>query len=101
MQGSLDIPLNERGIAQADAAATRFMDKGGLGIKAIYSSDLSRAALTAERIAKAMGWPEPVLESAELREWNLGVLQGHTHAEGQHKFGEVMEGMHADDDFVI
>ena len=44
-QGSIDIPLNELGLAQAREAAVRLRNRG---ITSIVASPLSRARVTAE-----------------------------------------------------
>ena len=51
-QGQLPGKLNERGIAQAQAAARRLQD---VDISAIYSSDSERAYHTARIVAAATG----------------------------------------------
>jgi len=48
-----------------------------------------------------MGWSEPVGKEETLREWNMGILQGHTHNEGQQMFGEEMRRMHTDSTYAI
>ena len=52
IRGHMDFPLNENGIAQAEALAKALKDKG---INHIYSSPLSRAAKTAEIISQTVG----------------------------------------------
>lgn len=73
MQGHLDVPLDETGTWQARALATRLRN---LPADALYSSDLKRAAQTAETLAEATGlsieWDE------RLRERHLGQFQGKT-----------------------
>lgn len=69
--GSIDVPLTERGRAQALAAA-RALE--GRGVKAIYSSALSRARETAEIIAAALKVPVHIVEELAERRW--GVLEG-------------------------
>lgn len=76
MQGHLDTQLSETGLAQARAAADMVSD---LGVSKIVSSDLSRAADTAEIIAKTVG--APVHTDARLRETHLGRWQGKSHEE--------------------
>jgi len=69
-------PLSPRGRAQAEKLARRL---AGAGIAAILSSDLARAAMTAERIAAATGLavaPEPL-----LRERDFGDVRGTPYAE--------------------
>jgi len=51
--GRQDVPLNDRGRAQAQAIARAYGD--GVGIAAIYSSPLQRAVATATPLANALG----------------------------------------------
>lgn len=69
MQGHTDVPLDETGLKQADVIAQRLKD---FPFDVIYSSDLSRALVTAEKIAGN----RPVIVTEQLREWNLGHWQG-------------------------
>ncbi len=70
-QGSVDVPLNENGIAQAHAASERLR---GRGIASIVASPLSRARVTAEIAGAALGLP--VAFDEELREVAFGVQEG-------------------------
>ena len=70
-QGSIDIPLNDVGIAQAHAA-TRALT--GRGIRTIVSSPLSRATRTAQIVADSMGLT--VSTDPELAEVAFGVQEG-------------------------
>lgn len=74
IQGQTDIPLNENGIKQAQLVAERL--KGENFTKA-YSSDLSRAMVTAETIVPGL----EIVPDRRLREWLLGDWQGKTVAE--------------------
>ena len=78
MQGHLDIPLNEAGLAQAAALGERLSSER---LHAIYSSDLSRAYRTATAIAAHDG--RAIQRDQRLREQHYGVLQGLTHAEAK------------------
>lgn len=71
IQGHLQIPLNTRGLRQAEATAEAL---GSERIDAIYSSDLIRASCTAAAIARTAG--QPVRMEPQLREWDLGALSG-------------------------
>ena len=70
-QGNVDIPLNETGLAQARSAALLLRDKQ---IKAIISSPLSRAKVTADIVAAQLGLPVEIDEG--LREVAFGVQEG-------------------------
>ncbi|MFT4200108.1 histidine phosphatase family protein [Gordonia sp. (in: high G+C Gram-positive bacteria)] len=76
MQGQLDTDLSERGQRQAAAAAAALAERDPLLIR---SSDLRRAAETADRLAELTGLS--VTRDPRLRETNLGDWQGLTHAE--------------------
>lgn len=81
-QGQIDIPLNKAGRRQAALTARRFgaeLEHGG--IVAVHSSDLLRAAQTAEPIARALGLP--VVHDPALRERRYGGFEGRTHEELQ------------------
>jgi probable phosphoglycerate mutase len=97
MQGHEDVPLNERGCAQAKALGARF---AGEPIHALYSSDLQRAFATARCISAATG--HPVVRDARLRERHLGVLQGVLRHAAPEMVGEVYVRYRASDpDYVI
>ena len=83
-QGSTDIPLNERGIAQAEAAAKLLK---GRGITTIIHSPLGRARHTAEIVAAELGLP--VAEDEDLRESGFGTHEGQPIGEW---FAEWVEG---------
>ena len=70
-QGSMDIPLNATGIAQAKAAAQLLR---GRNIATIVSSPLSRARVTAEIAAEVLKLP--VQFDPDLKEVNWGVQEG-------------------------
>ena len=76
-QGSTNTPLNERGLAQAHALASRLADEAP-DIVAIYSSPLGRATQTAEIIAQKLG-ELPVQTDPALAEFNLGDWEGLTY----------------------
>lgn len=76
VQGQLDTELDEVGLEQALAVAPHLAE---LAPVRIVSSDLARAAVTAQTVAKVCGL-EPSYDD-RLREFALGDLQGLTHAE--------------------
>jgi broad specificity phosphatase PhoE len=65
VQGSIDEPLNERGREQARALAE---EVERLGLKALYTSQLSRARETAEIVGAAIGL-EPVVDERFAESW--------------------------------
>ncbi len=71
LQGHLQIPLNRRGRAQAEALAAHLQDTR---FDAVYSSDLLRALQTTWTIVRPTG--QEVRADERLREWDLGVLVG-------------------------
>ena len=70
-QGSTDIPLNAVGLHQARRAARTLQ---GMGIATILASPLSRARVTAEIAAEALGLPVGL--DADLREVAFGEQEG-------------------------
>ena len=70
--GWSDIPLNEKGRAQANALACRF---DGEGVAVVLSSDLARARDTASAIAVHSRNAAPQVD-ARFRELNYGVWEG-------------------------
>lgn len=83
-QGSIDIPLNPTGIAQAHAAAARLRHRG---ITTIMASPLSRARDTAEIVADVLGLEVQFDEG--LREVSFGVQEGQSMGEW---FSEWIDG---------
>ena len=95
IQGQSDVPLNKNGLYQAELAAARF---GKMHFDVILSSDLSRAAVTARKIAGE----RPVTFTPELREWDLGHWQGMTFEQAAEKFPEEVAAFRSGDpDAVI
>ncbi|MEO9191608.1 MAG: histidine phosphatase family protein [Acetobacteraceae bacterium] len=70
-QGNVDIPLNPTGLAQARSAAPLLANRG---IRTIVSSPLSRARVTADIAAEALGLPVAIDEG--LREVAFGAQEG-------------------------
>ena len=70
-QGSVDIPLNATGVAQADRAALALENRG---IRTIVSSPLGRARHTANTVAAALGLPVAI--DPDLREVSFGEMEG-------------------------
>ena len=72
-QGQIDVPLNERGLAQARRLA-RQLHSEGLRFDAVVSSDLGRARQTAEPVCLALDLP--LQHDPAWREQAFGVLEG-------------------------
>ncbi len=71
LQGSLDIPLNEKGIEQAKTAAELTKD---LPIDLIVTSDLSRAKDTSDIINEKL--QIPIIIDPNIKERHAGKLEG-------------------------
>jgi len=83
IQGHLDSPLNEEGLAQALLVGDRLARED---FSHLYSSDLGRALQTVQPIADRSD--HRALIDARLRERNLGVFQGLTGGECERHFPE-------------
>jgi len=81
--GHSPTPLSEHGRAQAEATALALK---GEGVSAIYSSDLLRAVETAAPLARETGLA--VERSPDLRERNVGRMEGLTFKEAAERFPE-------------
>jgi probable phosphoglycerate mutase len=77
-QGHADVPLNDRGREQAAELAERLV---GERLEAIYASDLSRARVTADIVGERLG--VPVADDPDLREIDVGPIEGLTAEEAQ------------------
>ena len=86
IQGYLDSPLTEVGLAQAEALAARLATEA---LDALHSSDLGRTRQTADPIVAATGLA-PVFDSG-LRERNYGDWEGRTFEEIKRDFPEQYE----------
>ena len=78
IQGHIDIGLNETGLRQAALAGRWLRDAG---IAALYGSDLTRAWVTAQTIAAALGLSPVVVP--EMRERCYGIFEGLTYEEAK------------------
>ncbi|MCC7549603.1 MAG: histidine phosphatase family protein [Burkholderiales bacterium] len=90
IQGHLDSPLNEEGLAQAILVGERLARER---IDAVYCSDLGRVLQTVQPLLDRLGM-EPVRDAA-LRERHLGVFQGLTGAECQARHPQDYARFHA------
>lgn len=86
LQGQMDSPLTHRGREQAHALARRLVHERW-PVFSIHSSDLRRAAETAEILGTALG--APLLLDERLREHDVGVLTGLTRAEIEQQYPEL------------
>ncbi|MGD9696420.1 MAG: histidine phosphatase family protein [Thermoleophilia bacterium] len=85
-QGQIDRPLTERGLAQAQALADRL---DGVPLAAIYASDLRRAYVTADAVARRRGIAVERLPA--LREVDFGSWAGLVRAEIERRFPGAMQ----------
>jgi probable phosphoglycerate mutase len=83
VQGQFDVPLNETGRRQAEAAAAVLTRER---FAAIWSSDLARARETAAPAAAALGLP--VRLDPALRERHYGIFETLTYAEVKARYPE-------------
>ena len=81
LQGLSDHPLNEVGRLQSVAVAERLR---GRPVDAVFTSDLRRAAQTADAIASAVGREAQRLDL--LRERDVGTWGGLTYTELRERF---------------
>ena len=95
-QGHSDPPLNAEGHGQARAVADRLRQVEFAGA---YTSDLSRAAGTAEAIMS--GRDTPLIHRPDLREQNFGEWEGLTYEEVRSRYtGEYEEMLNKNPAFV-
>jgi len=80
-QGTLNVPLNADGVAQAKTAAARCRE---LRLERIYHSTLARAAQTAQIIADSAN--VPLIPCPGFNEVSLGAFQGLNHDEAKAQY---------------
>jgi len=97
MQGQFDSPLSDWGREQARALAARLV-REGRPVAAVYASDLSRAAETAEILAA--GLAAPLHLDARLREFDVGDLTGVIWSEVESLYPEIWTRIHESDEYV-
>ena len=81
-----DMPLNEKGLSQANTIASKFQGKI---IKTIYSSPLKRAKQTAEVVANHLKADITYID--DLQERSFGILEGMSFDEITDKYPELQE----------
>jgi len=97
LQGHTDTPLNETGLAQAEALAVRLRTHR---LDAVLSSDLARALTTARIVAETLG--VPLATDLGLRETNVGAAEGMIWADAKARFGEELtERWYSDNDVAF
>jgi alpha-ribazole phosphatase len=85
-QGQQDSPLSPTGLLQADKVG-EFLRKRH--VDAVYSSDLKRAWLTAQSIAKHHGLD--TIRDPRLREMSFGVWEGKTRDQVRQEYPELWD----------
>ncbi|MBZ9749616.1 histidine phosphatase family protein [Deinococcus sp. HMF7604] len=86
-QGQADVPLSHIGILQASSLAERLT---GQSFDAVYTSDLTRAARTADLVAERLtGAPQPQAHPG-LREIDVGELSGLVIADIRERYPEYL-----------
>ncbi|WP_035919242.1 histidine phosphatase family protein [Knoellia sinensis] len=93
-QGQLDSPLSERGVGQAEAAARALASFAPVRVVA---SDLARARVTGETVARVDGIP--VTTDERFREIHAGDWQGLTGDEVRASYPEDMDRLLRGEDF--
>jgi broad specificity phosphatase PhoE len=83
--GGSNIPLNEKGLVQAQDIANYF---DGQSIKAVYTSPLLRASVTAEAIAQRLKLE--TIHDERLKEIDAGELEGVAVAEVGDRFSKIL-----------
>ena len=91
IQGSTDIPLNDRGKEQANQLAERILLSES-PISAIYTSGLERARQTAAIVSYLTSVPYKV--ESGLEEFNLGSWEGKTWRQVRKMYTREYEGWH-------
>ena len=71
--GRTDIPLDETGLAQAEALGKRLSSER---IDALYASPLSRCMQTAGEVLKRQSTCQEVIADERLMEMNFGIYEG-------------------------
>jgi len=85
-RGRADVPLNPKGISQAEATARRVA--GSWSMTMIYSSPLSRAAATAQAISARLSLPAK--PCPDLTDIDYGEWQGKTPEEVRSRWSELL-----------
>jgi 2,3-bisphosphoglycerate-dependent phosphoglycerate mutase len=87
IQGLMDSPLTPKGIRQAEATAQALVESD---FDVTYASPLGRARTTAEMITR--DWDDDIRFDDDLKERNLGVMQGLSLPQVEARLPEVFAG---------
>ncbi|WP_129044837.1 histidine phosphatase family protein [Companilactobacillus metriopterae] len=85
--GSGDSPLLPESIADIKLLANRLSD---IDIKHVYSSPLKRAKMTSEVLIEDLGKDIPITLVDDLREFNLGIMEGQKFSDLEVEMPEVV-----------
>lgn len=88
LQGHLDIPLNRRGLQQAEQLASALI-RQQLQFAALHVSELTRARQTATAISRQLGLP--LQTHPALKERHYGAFQGRTFDEAREHIPHVYQ----------
>ena len=94
--GQIDIPLSEEGFLQAEAVS-RYIEEN-FKVDAVYSSDLSRAYDTIKPFADKCKLA--IEKRMELREVNVGLLQGMSFEEVEKEYPGLFVKIKESPDFI-
>jgi 2,3-bisphosphoglycerate-dependent phosphoglycerate mutase len=86
--GWLDVPLSERGRAEAARAGALLVERG-ITPAAVHTSVLVRAVDTADIVMARFGGAGPIRRSWRLNERHYGALQGRGRAEIRARYGDA------------
>lgn len=86
LSGWIDSPLTGKGLENVQATILKLK---GTQFDSIQSSDLGRAATTADLIARGLGYEKEIVLSKALREVNYGDLAGMPIREAVKRFPQV------------
>ena len=93
LQGSLDVPLGDDGVAQAARVASTLVDRYGTGL-AVASSPLLRASGTADAVA-ALAGTSPARVDARFTQRSYGAWEGLTWDQVRERWPAEYEARHA------
>ena len=95
-RGRVDVPLNETGVAQAEALGRHL---AGLDVEAVYTSPLKRAVDTA--LAVSTHHALKVSIAPELVDFDYGSWQGLTHQQVRERYPELLERWRTEPHLVV
>jgi 2,3-bisphosphoglycerate-dependent phosphoglycerate mutase len=87
LSGNSQIGLTPEGLTQSVEAAKELIEKG-MNIKIAFSSDQKRAIDTMDIMLREMNFSGPKIITKELRESELGILNGVKISEIEEKYGK-------------